>query len=85
MRCPYCKANNDHVVDSRENTDGTRVRRRRECFTCGRRWTTHDMVEAAHPGRPPTITKLTTVDCGWCDGTGRVKVRARVALQGDGR
>ncbi len=40
MRCPYCRANDDKVVDSRLAEDGGAIRRRRECLACSRRFTT---------------------------------------------
>ena len=40
MRCPYCRANDDKVVDSRLADDGAAIRRRRECLHCGRRFST---------------------------------------------
>ena len=46
MRCPYCKkTDDDKVIDSRSSSDGTKVRRRRECLKCGRRYTTYERVE----------------------------------------
>ncbi len=45
MRCPFCKANNDKVVDSRTSADGSLIRRRRECLGCERRFTTYERVE----------------------------------------
>ncbi|MCZ7525278.1 MAG: transcriptional regulator NrdR [Acidimicrobiia bacterium] len=45
MRCPYCHAVDDKVVDSRLAEDGAAVRRRRECLTCGRRYTTYERLE----------------------------------------
>ncbi|GIK53654.1 MAG: transcriptional repressor NrdR [Planctomycetaceae bacterium] len=45
MRCPFCKVDNDKVVDSRSSGDGDVVRRRRECLACGRRYTTYERVE----------------------------------------
>lgn len=42
MRCPYCEADDDKVVDSRPVDGGGAVRRRRECLGCGRRYTTHE-------------------------------------------
>lgn len=45
MRCPYCKANNDRVIDSRSSTDAFSIRRRRECEECGRRFTTYERTE----------------------------------------
>ena len=47
MRCPYCKSDNDRVVDSRASTDGFAIRRRRQCLDCGRRYTTYERVENA--------------------------------------
>jgi transcriptional repressor NrdR len=44
VRCPYCEADDDKVVDSRSLETGAAVRRRRECLTCGRRYTTHERV-----------------------------------------
>ncbi len=45
MRCPYCHATEDRVVDSRSSREGGAVRRRRECLSCGRRFTTYEYVE----------------------------------------
>ena len=45
MRCPYCSHKEDKVVDSRSTSDGSAVRRRRECLQCGRRFTTYEYVE----------------------------------------
>ena len=45
MRCPYCSADDDKVVDSRAADDAAAVRRRRECLGCGRRFTTFERVE----------------------------------------
>jgi transcriptional repressor NrdR len=45
MRCPWCKAEDDRVVDSRPAEGGLAVRRRRECHACGRRYTTFERVE----------------------------------------
>jgi len=49
MRCPKCKADNDRVVDSRESVDALTVRRRRECLTCGARFTTYERLECHLP------------------------------------
>jgi transcriptional repressor NrdR len=46
MRCPWCNADEDRVVDSRPAEDGAAIRRRRECAACGRRYTTYERVEA---------------------------------------
>ncbi len=45
MRCPYCKEDDDRVVNSRPTADGTCVKRRRECNACGRRYTTYERIE----------------------------------------
>jgi transcriptional repressor NrdR len=45
MRCPFCKTDNDKVVDSRASEGGAVIRRRRECLECGRRYTTYERVE----------------------------------------
>ena len=45
MRCPFCKAMEDKVVDSRMSDDGLAIRRRRECLSCGRRYTTVETVK----------------------------------------
>ena len=45
MRCPYCRENDDKVVDSRAAEESGAIRRRRECLACGRRFTTYERVE----------------------------------------
>jgi len=45
MRCPFCKNDNDKVVDSRAAEGGAVIRRRRECLECRRRYTTYERVE----------------------------------------
>ena len=45
MRCPFCRQDNDKVVDSRSGDDGAAIRRRRECIACKRRYTTYERVE----------------------------------------
>jgi len=45
VRCPYCKEDDDRVVNSRPSGDGTYVKRRRECSGCGRRYTTYERIE----------------------------------------
>ncbi|MGE0480275.1 MAG: transcriptional regulator NrdR [Phycisphaerae bacterium] len=47
MRCPYCKENDDKVIDSRSSEGGQCIRRRRECLRCARRYTTHERIEEA--------------------------------------
>ena len=46
MHCPLCGFNDSKVTDSREADDG--IRRRRECLSCGRRFTTFERVQSAH-------------------------------------
>ena len=45
MKCRYCLGTESKVVDSRPTDDGTSIRRRRECMTCGRRFTTYEKIE----------------------------------------
>jgi transcriptional repressor NrdR len=45
VRCPYCKADRDRVIDSRSAGDGFVIRRRRECLECERRYTTYERIE----------------------------------------
>jgi transcriptional repressor NrdR len=45
MRCPFCRVDNDRVIDSRAGDDGASIRRRRECLGCRRRFTTYERVE----------------------------------------
>lgn len=45
MRCPYCRIDNDKVIDSRASQDGAAIRRRRECVSCSRRYTTYERPE----------------------------------------
>ncbi|MDP6444173.1 MAG: transcriptional regulator NrdR [Pirellulaceae bacterium] len=45
MKCPYCLVDNDRVTDSRATEDGFAIRRRRECLSCKRRYTTYERIE----------------------------------------
>lgn len=45
MKCPFCRVDNDRVIDSRSSQDGLAIRRRRECVHCGRRFTTYERPE----------------------------------------
>ncbi len=45
MKCPFCLADHDKVIDSRGDGEGFAIRRRRECLGCGRRYTTWERVE----------------------------------------
>ena len=42
MRCPFCKEDNDKVIDSRSSDAGRVIRRRRQCLACQRRFTTYE-------------------------------------------
>lgn len=44
MKCPYCSYDESKVIDSRPADDGERIRRR-ECLGCGKRFTTHEVIE----------------------------------------
>ncbi len=45
MKCPYCGEIESKVIDSRPADDGERIRRRRECLACAKRFTTYEIVE----------------------------------------
>ena len=45
MRCPKCGCQDDKVIDSRASREGATIRRRRECISCGFRFTTYEEVE----------------------------------------
>lgn len=49
MFCPFCNADDTKVIDSRLANDGTMVRRRRECQSCGERFTTFETAELVMP------------------------------------
>ncbi|MGM9558244.1 MAG: transcriptional regulator NrdR [Oscillospiraceae bacterium] len=46
MKCPYCGDQESKVVDSRHSEDGQSIRRRRECLSCQKRFTTYETVES---------------------------------------
>ena len=46
MKCPYCGDQESKVVDSRHSDDGLSIRRRRECLSCQKRFTTYETVES---------------------------------------
>ena len=46
MKCPYCGYQESKVVDSRHSDDGGSIRRRRECLSCQKRFTTYETVES---------------------------------------
>lgn len=49
MHCPFCSAEDTKVIDSRLVSEGEQVRRRRECLTCGERFTTFESAELVMP------------------------------------
>ena len=53
MKCPYCTYEESKVIDSRPTDDAQRIRRRRECTGCQKRFTTYEVVETA----PLTVIK----------------------------
>lgn len=45
MKCPYCGYSESKVIDSRPTDEGERIRRRRECLNCAKRFTTYEVIE----------------------------------------
>jgi transcriptional repressor NrdR len=72
MRCPYCHATEDRVVDSRTSREGRAIRRRRECVACDRRFTTYEVVEE----RPVQVIKTD----GTVESFDRVKLIRSIRL-----
>ncbi|MBE6818476.1 MAG: transcriptional regulator NrdR [Ruminococcaceae bacterium] len=46
MKCPYCSHEESKVIDSRPTDEGEKIRRRRECLKCGKRFTTYEVIES---------------------------------------
>ena len=46
MKCPYCSFEESKVIDSRPTDEGERIRRRRECLKCQKRFTTYEIIES---------------------------------------
>lgn len=46
MKCPFCGNEDSKVIDSRPTDEGERIRRRRECTACGKRFTTYEIIES---------------------------------------
>jgi len=69
MKCPFCSFLEDKVIDSRLSKDQSTIRRRRECLSCGKRFTTFEKIEVNLPmiikrdGRRETYTR-TKVELG---------------------
>ena len=49
MKCPFCNADDTSVIDSRVSEDGQKIRRRRRCQACDKRFTTYETVELRLP------------------------------------
>ena len=45
MKCPFCGCSESKVIDSRPTDENERIRRRRECIDCGKRFTTYEIIE----------------------------------------
>ncbi len=67
MKCPFCGNPDSKVVDSRPDKGGAAIRRRRECETCQKRFTTHERIEEMQPlickkdGRRESFDRLKVV------------------------
>lgn len=46
MKCPFCGYEESKVIDSRPTDEGERIRRRRECINCAKRFTTYEIIES---------------------------------------
>ena len=46
MKCPYCSYSESKVIDSRPTDEGVKIRRRRECMKCQKRFTTYEVIES---------------------------------------
>ncbi len=46
MKCPFCGFEESKVIDSRPTDEGEKIRRRRECMSCGKRFTTYEIIES---------------------------------------
>ena len=45
VKCPFCAFEESKVIDSRPTDEGERIRRRRECMRCAKRFTTYEIIE----------------------------------------
>ncbi len=77
VRCPYCQADDDRVVDSRAAEGGAAIRRRRECSDCSHRYTTFERVDEV----PLLVTKRS----GVTEAFDRTKVVEGIRQAGTGR
>lgn len=72
MRCPFCAHDDSQVKDSRPTEDNTAIRRRRQCESCGARFTTFERVQ---------LREITVVKSGGKrEGFDRTKIEQSVAL-----
>ena len=74
MKCPFCHADNDKVIDSRASEDGAATRRRRQCNACQKRYTTYERVERTTVKvvkKAQTSTVAAAVPPGMIDGPRR--------------
>lgn len=46
MKCPFCGFSESKVIDSRPTDEGEKIRRRRECVSCSKRFTTYEIIES---------------------------------------
>ena len=77
MRCPFCRANDDKVVDSRLAEESVAIRRRRECLACGRRFTTYERIEE--------VSLLIRKRAGAIEPFNAAKLRAGIERSATGR
>jgi transcriptional repressor NrdR len=77
VRCPFCRANDDKVVDSRLADESAAIRRRRECLACGRRFTTYERIEE--------VSLLILKRAGAIEPFNAAKLRAGIERSATGR
>ena len=70
MQCPYCKSTDSEVVETRVSEDGTNIRRRRSCVSCGKRFTTYERIE--------TVTLIVRKNDGRREQFSREKLRSGI-------
>lgn len=77
LRCPLCeKRVGDKVVDSRTSSDGSFTRRRRECLSCGKRYTTYEYMEDPMP----LVASVASTEGAVAFDRGRLLASIRLAL-----
>jgi transcriptional repressor NrdR len=72
MRCPFCAHDDSQVKDSRPTEDNTAIRRRRQCVSCGGRFTTFERVQ---------LREVTVVKSGGQDGERRSEPFDRAKIE----